>query len=67
MLKTIWAVAKEGKFEPLEDIEAADGMKVLVTLFEDNDKKFWLNASQSALDAIWNNSEDDVYEKLLQE
>ncbi len=66
MLKTIWAVAKEGKFEPLEEIEAADGTKVLVTLIEEYDTKFWLKASQSSLDAIWNNSEDDVYEQLLQ-
>ena len=29
---------------------------------EDNDgNKFWMNASQSSIDAIWNNDEDNVY------
>ena len=26
---------------------------------------FWLKASQPSLDAIWDNSEDDVYAELL--
>jgi len=27
---------------------------------------FWLKASESSLDAIWDNPEDDVYEELLE-
>lgn len=27
---------------------------------------FWLKASQPSLDAIWNNSEDDIYADLLE-
>lgn len=34
--------------------------------FSDGDD-FWLGASQPSLDAIWNNSEDDVYAELLEE
>ena len=30
-----------------------------------DDKDFWLGVSQSALDKIWNNSADDIYEQLL--
>ncbi|HXM47694.1 MAG TPA: hypothetical protein VN956_07485 [Pyrinomonadaceae bacterium] len=27
---------------------------------------FWLRASESSLDAIWDNSEDDIYGELLE-
>ena len=32
---------------------------------EDDDSAFWLAASESALDEIWNHPEDDVYAELL--
>lgn len=31
-----------------------------------NGDDFWLNASQPSLDAIWGNSEDNVYADLLE-
>jgi hypothetical protein len=31
----------------------------------DAETVFWLQASQSSLDAVWNNDEDDVYARLL--
>lgn len=31
----------------------------------DVDMQFWNNASQPNIDAVWDNNEDDVYEKLL--
>ncbi len=31
-----------------------------------NGDDFWLNASQPSLDAIWGNSEDNVYAELLE-
>lgn len=31
-----------------------------------DDSDFWLRASQSSLDSIWNNSEDDIYGELLE-
>jgi hypothetical protein len=31
----------------------------------DAETVFWLQASQSSLDAVWNNDEDDVYAQLL--
>lgn len=42
-----------------------EGAKVLVTLLPDDDTRFWLHASQTALDKIWDNKEDDVYAELL--
>ncbi|AFY61695.1 DUF2188 domain-containing protein [Synechococcus sp. PCC 6312] len=31
-----------------------------------NNAEFWLGASQTSLDAVWDNDEDDVYAKLLE-
>jgi len=67
MLKTLWAVIREGKIELLEHADLPEGSKVLVTLLPDDETEFWLRASQVSLDAIWGNSEDDVYAQLLKE
>ena len=65
-MNAIWGVVREGRIEPLEDVELAEGAKVLVILSpDDEDKGFWLAASQSALNKIWDNEEDDVYAELL--
>nr|VFJ60828.1 MAG: hypothetical protein BECKFW1821B_GA0114236_106014 [Candidatus Kentron sp. FW] len=68
MLNTLWAVARKEKIELLEKIDIPEGTNVLVTLLADkNEQHFWQGASQASLDAIWDNSEDDVYEELLKE
>ncbi len=67
MLNTVWAVVREGRIELLEDVELPEGAKVLVTLLSDGNGRFWLDASQSSLDAVWGNSGDDVYAQLLKE
>ena len=67
MLNTMWAVVHEGKIELLEDVDLPEGGKLLVTLLpSDEDSQFWLEASQSSLDAIWDNVEDDIYAELLE-
>ena len=67
MLQTLWAVIREGKIEPLEDVKLPDGMQVLVTLLPDNDERsFWQSASESALTDVWDNQEDNIYAVLLQ-
>jgi hypothetical protein len=66
MLKTLWATIRKGKIELLESTELLEGTRVLVTLLPDDDSEFWSEASQMSLDAVWNNSEDDVYAQLLQ-
>ena len=65
MLKTFWATVRQGKIEPLELTELSEGIKVLITLFPDDDTDFWLQAAQGSLDNVWDNTEDDVYAQLL--
>ncbi len=65
MSKSLKAVIREGKIEPLEEVDLPEGSKVLVTLLTDEEVEFWLGASQSSLDVIWANPEDDVYAQLL--
>jgi hypothetical protein len=65
MLKTLWATVRQGKVELLDSTDLPEGSKLLVTLLSDDDADFWLNSSQMSLDAIWDNTEDDVYAQLL--
>ena len=67
MPKTMRAIVREGKIEFLEPVELPEGANVLVTLLPDEEAEFWLHASQVSLDALWDNPEDDVYGKLLEE
>jgi predicted DNA-binding antitoxin AbrB/MazE fold protein len=67
MSKTLRAVIREGKIEPLEEVDLPEGSKVLVTLLPDEEAEFWLGVGQASLDAIWANPEDDVYAQLLKE
>lgn len=66
MMNTVWAIVREGRIVPLEDIEVPEGMRVLVTLLPEDDSSFWLAASQRSIDAVWDNEEDDVYAELLE-
>jgi len=65
MLNTIRAVVREGKIELLEDVEIPEGTEVLVTPLMETE--FWLKASESSLNSVWDNPEDDVYASLLEE
>ena len=65
MQKTLWATVRQGKIELLELSELPEGAKVLVTLLPDEEAEFWLQASQTSLDRVWDNTEDDVYAQLL--
>jgi hypothetical protein len=65
MQEKIRAIINEGKIEPIEHLTIPDGTEVLVTILS-NDDDFWLNASGPSLEAIWDNSEDDVYAELLE-
>jgi len=56
MLNTVPAIIKEGK-----------GTRVLVTLIpEETNSDFWQKVSETALAKIWDNLEDDIYERLLE-
>ena len=65
MLKTVWATVRQGKIVLLESAELPEGTRVLVTLLPDDESLFWQQASQSSLDTVWDNDEDDVYAQLL--
>jgi len=58
MQKTLWATVRQGKIELLELSELPEGAKVLVTLLPDEEAEFWLQASQTSLDRVWDNTED---------
>ncbi len=64
-MKTFWATVNQGKIELLEATELSEGTKVLITLFPDDETDFWLQASQVSLNAVWDNTEDDIYAQLL--
>jgi len=64
MQERIRATVHEGRIEPHDKLDVPDGTEVMITVLSNGDD-FWLNASGSSLDAIWGNSEDDVYAELL--
>ena len=65
MLHTIYGMVHDGKIEPTEPVDLPEGATVLVTLLPTEDETFWLAASQSSLDSVWESPEDDVYAELL--
>ena len=65
MLNTLWATVRQGKIELLESAELPEGVRVLVTVLPDNEAQFWVDASQTSIDVVWDNTEDDVYAQLL--
>jgi hypothetical protein len=48
-------------------MDLPEGTTVLVTPLIEEDTLFWARLSHVALDAIWDNAEDDVYAQLLKE
>jgi len=38
---------------------------VLATVLPDDESQFWMDISQTSLDTVWDNTEDDVYARLL--
>ena len=65
MLRSLWATVRQGKIELLESTDLPEGTRVLVTLIPNDEAEFWLQASQPSLDAVWDNTEDDIYAELL--
>jgi len=64
-MQNIRAIVREGRIELLEEVEIPEGTEVLVTPLT-GDLNFWLGASESSLDSVWDNAEDDVYAELLE-
>ena len=66
MLSTTLGIVKDGRIETLESVRLPEGKRVLVTILPDDDT-FWQEAGQESLKQIWNNDEDDIYVRLLDE
>jgi hypothetical protein len=60
-----WATIHNGQIVLSEAIELPEGAKVLVTVLPDDEDAFWQGASESSLAGVWDNAEDDVYARLL--
>ena len=73
MLRTLRGIVREGKVSFLESAAVPDGTRALIVLLTDGEEgaaesaDFWQAAGQASLDAVWNNTEDDVYAELLEE
>jgi hypothetical protein len=73
MTESLWAVVRGGRIELLEPADLPDGARLRVSVVTEpvpsptlnKDQQFWLGASESTLDSIWDNAEDDVYAQLL--
>jgi hypothetical protein len=65
MYPTLPAEIRKGRINLLEKRKIPEGTHLLVTIIPEDEKKFWLNASQTSLKKVWDNQDDDVYEKLL--
>lgn len=66
MLTTVQAIVENNQIKLLEEIQLEAGQKLLVTFLTDPESQFWIRASQSSLDTIWDNEEDEVYAQLLE-
>ncbi|MGC4004038.1 MAG: hypothetical protein QM811_13310 [Pirellulales bacterium] len=65
MNKSFRGIVHDGKIEFLDPLTLSDGAKVVVIVATENESDFWIAAGESSLRAIWDNPDDDVYEKLL--
>ncbi len=63
MLNTHQAIVHNGEIRLLEPVNLPEGAKILLTVLQDDPNDFWMAASQSSLEKIWGNAEDDVYEQ----
>jgi hypothetical protein len=65
MLNTIWGIVRDGKVEPAEPVDLPEGARVLLTVMNAEDGRFWRRLSDESLKSIWDNPQDDVYAALL--
>lgn len=62
MLITLLATVRNGKIQLLDLTELPEEEQFLLS---DDETDFWLQSSQTSLDAIWDNKEDEIYAQLL--
>lgn len=49
MMKTLWAITRQGKIKLLEQAEIPEGTRILVNVLAEDESKFWLQTSQVSL------------------
>ena len=65
MYTTLPAEMRKGRIRIIEKADIPEGARLLVTVMPEDDAAFWIAASGSTSNAVWENCEDDIYEKLL--
>ena len=66
MSNKVQGIVRNGKIELLDEVDLPEGARILLVLLPDDESQFWMEASPSSLDAVWDNPEDDVYAQLLE-
>jgi hypothetical protein len=67
MLQSLWATVHDGQIRLAEQLTLPEGARLLVTVLPENEDQFWSDVSQTSLNAVWDNAEDDAYAQLLAE
>lgn len=67
MLKTLLATVRQGKIEISEQVTLPEGTKVLVTVLSNDEAEFLNDTTPESLNKVWDNTEDDIYAKLLEQ
>jgi hypothetical protein len=65
MYQTLSAKIKNGRIALIDKAKIPEGAHVLVTVMQADEGQFWRKASQTSLNKIWANKDDDAYEKLI--
>ena len=65
MITTIEAQYKQGQVLINNDVIIPDNTTIYVSFKDSTEDDFFLKASESSLENLWNNIEDDIYEQLL--
>lgn len=65
MIQTINAQVKQGQILMTEKVKLPENTIVYVSYKDKSKDDFFLNATESSLNKIWDNNEDNIYEQLL--
>jgi hypothetical protein len=65
MFQTYSGEVKNGHIMLQDGAMMAEGTHVLVTILQPDDMRYWQSASESSLDKIWLNEDDEIYEKII--
>ncbi len=65
MMQTFQTKFKQGKILLNKEMRIPENTTLFVSFKDNSSDDLFLKASESSLDNIWNNNEDDIYEQLL--